>query len=269
MPVKTSSEQTITLIQELCKALKIPGFFNALVAQDSNPAYAQMAFLRRLLELLQAEQTSRTDKRKARLFKQSGLEDRMASLDRMLFDTRRGLDRGLIDELATCRWITRDTPLNVIITGMCGTGKTWLAKSLGKAAINLTIPIVYWRAPQLIEKIRDARANHKASQFRASINSRPLVIIDDFAMTPMDEETRDDFLTLLDDRTGRGSLLLASQRPVEDWYEYFGRAYHADAIMDRLKNSSYLIRLKGRSLRETTETARTVRAVGAVPADEG
>lgn len=259
MKTKNPSEQTIIQIRDLCKSLKIPSFFNALINQDANPAYAQMTFLRRLQELLQAEQESRADKRRARLFKQSGLEDPMATLDRLVYDSRRGLDRSLIDELATCRWITRDIPLNVVVTGMCGSGKTWLIRSLGRAATDLLIPVSFWHASDLIEKLENAHNEHKASQFRASVNSRPLVILDDFAMGTMSEDARDDFLLLLDDRAYKGSLVLASQRPFEEWYDYFGGAYHADALMDRLKNSSYHIRLKGRSFRELSESAQIVR----------
>lgn len=74
-------------------------------------------------------------------------------------------------------------------------------------------------------------------------------------MTPINEQIKDDFLNLVDDRQFASSLILISQRPFIEWYEYIGDAYHADSIMDRLKNSSYKINLKGRSLRELSSAA--------------
>ena len=94
-----------------------------------------------------------------------------------------------------------------------------------------------------------------------TLPAKKLLIIDDFGMTPMDEATRDDFFSFIDERgQAGGSLIIASQRGFADWYSYIGDKYHADAILDRLKNRSYFIELKGRSYRERTKEAKKVRA---------
>ena len=102
---------------------------------------------------------------------------------------------------------------------------------------------------------------NEAIQFRNRLNSKRLLIIDDFGMTPMDEATRDDFFSFIDERGQEGgSLIIASQRQFTDWYAYIGDKYHADGILDRLRNRSYFVELKGRSYRERTQEALTVRA---------
>ena len=93
--------------------------------------------------------------------------------------------------------------------------------------------------------------------------------IDDFGMSPIDAEVQDDLLSLLDDRRDDGtSLIIASQRPLSDWYAYLGGDMHADAILDRLKNSSYIIELRGRSLRESTAVARKLKSVNKKETDD-
>lgn len=78
-------------------------------------------------------------------------------------------------------------------------------------------------------------------------------------MTPMNEQIRDDFLNLVDDRQFASSLIIISQRPFIEWYEYIGGAYHADSIMDKLKNSSHKINLNSRSLRELSSAAKEIK----------
>ncbi len=250
--------EVMTAIAALCRELKIPALFENLQKQLDDPTYQSLSFLRRLEEMLQAEKNSRHEKRIKRLMKESEINDTMPCLERLTYEPSRGLDRDQVESLADCVWITQEHPLNVIITGMAGTGKTWLAKSLARQAVQKSIPTRYWRTPQLIEQIITARKEGTPAQFRDRTNSRRLLVLDDFGMTPMDEQVCDDFLSLLDARAKKGSLLIASQRPFREWYEYLGSNYYADAIIDRLKNTSYRIELKGRSLRESTQEAQMV-----------
>ena len=104
---------------------------------------------------------------------------------------------------------------------------------------------------------------------RDRINAKQLVVIDDFGMSPLDAEVQDDLLSLLDDRRDDGtSLIIASQRSLSDWYAYLGGNMHADAILDRLKNSSYIIELRGRSLRESTAVARKLKSLNKKETDD-
>ena len=100
---------------------------------------------------------------------------------------------------------------------MTGTGKTWLVKALGKAALQAGFKVFYIRTPQLIERLRIARRDNELGQYRMRLNSKKLLILDDFAMTPMDDATKDDFLSLIDDRQEDEPMIIASQRPFAQW----------------------------------------------------
>lgn len=237
-------------IEAQCHALKLPGLYQAYLDQHRSNQFDEMDFPRRLLTILQAESTARHSKRLIRLLKESGLRDLMPSLQTIIYSKTRGISKSQITELARCQWITQTPSLNVVITGQCGCGKTWLLTALAKQALEKGIPTIYLRASQLIERLQKAREEGEPAQFRHRINAKKLIAIDDIGMTPMDESTLDDFLTLIDERMNEnGAMIIASQRRLSDWHNYFGGGYHADALMDRIKNRSHIIELKGTSLR--------------------
>lgn len=161
----TADEQLRIEIAQYCKNVKIPGAFNEYMRQEADPAFLEVSFSRRLHLMLKAEDTSRQDKRQAKLLKESGIKDAMPDISRITFESERGLKKRLVEELAQCHWIDREHGLNVIITGMASTGKTWLAKALGKQAISKGVPTVYYRAATLIDRIRNARLANEAIQF--------------------------------------------------------------------------------------------------------
>ena len=256
---KRDDDKIMSAIAEACHQLRLPAFFEELVRQEQEPALAAQGTLMRLEAALQSELGSRKDKRLQRMLKESCINDVMASIDKITFESSRGLNEGLVKDLAECNWLEVEPHLNVIITGKTGCGKSWLAKALGKEAIKHGFSTWYWRTAQLCERMNKERADNQSAQFRSRLQNRKLIIIDDFAMTPMSDALKDDFLSFLEERENYGSLIIASQRRFDDWYNYIGGSYHSDAIMDRFKNNSYLIELKGRSLRESRENAKMLR----------
>lgn len=169
---KTERMDKMTLVGEQCRVLKLPAFLEGLHKQEGVPQQAERPFLDRIADLLDAEIQSRQIKRCARLFKESGIRDLLPSVDRIVYEPDRGLNRHEIEDLADCRWITHEPPLNVTVTGMAGTGKTWLMKALGKKAIQRGFSTSYWRAADLIDRLRQARQDGEPVQFRNRLNSK-------------------------------------------------------------------------------------------------
>jgi DNA replication protein DnaC len=108
----------------------------------------------------------------------------------------------------------------------------------------------YVRLPRLWRELSIAKGDGRYPKFLAGLAKTQLIVLDDFALTPLSEEHRRDLLEILEDRHGAASTLLTSQLPVEHWHEAIGQPTLADAILDRLIHSAYKITLKGESMRK-------------------
>jgi DNA replication protein DnaC len=111
----------------------------------------------------------------------------------------------------------------------------------------------YVRAPRLFEELNLCHADGSFGKRLAVIAKIQLLVLDDFAISPIGARERNDLLELLDDRVGSQASILTSQLPIEHWHEYLNDPTLADAIMDRLVHRSHKIHLQGKeSMRERT-----------------
>lgn len=240
-------------IIEALHSLRLPGMLATYLEQEKIIDIGSLSFRDRFGMLLYEELQGRNTRRQARLFKESGIRTPAVHSTSLIYSKERNLDQNLVEELLTCRWIKSDNPPNVVVCGAAGTGKSYLIATLGKCATMNGLSVSYWRFPQLLEAMTEAFNRNESSTLRRKINSKRLLIIDDFAMAPLNDQMRTDLLSLIDDRLGVQATIIAAQLPFRNWYKYIGEAYHADALIDRLKNHSYHINLKGPSMRERSK----------------
>jgi DNA replication protein DnaC len=160
----------------------------------------------------------------------------------------RGLDRTLFLKLGTCQWI-RDHR-HVILCGPTGIGKSWLACALGHKACREDISVLYQRVPRLFAALDLARGDGRYAKLLASLARPDLLILDDWGPQVMSADHRRDLMEIVEDRYGRGSLLITSQVPVNRWHEIIGDPTLADAILDRIVHAAYRIDLDGESMRK-------------------
>jgi len=157
------------------------------------------------------------------------------------------LDRG-------CRPVVEGASLrngqNLLITGMTGCGKTWLACALAHQAARSGFSVLYTRASRLFDELQVSRGDGSFARRLAQMAKLDLLVIDDFAISPIGAAERNDLLEVLDDRVGTRSTLITSQLPVKAWHTYLDDPTLADAILDRVVHSSHKIALKGVSLRD-------------------
>jgi DNA replication protein DnaC len=160
----------------------------------------------------------------------------------------RSLDRSLVAALAGGDWLRHGQ--NLLITGMTGCGKTWLACALAHQAARSGFSVLYTRAARLFDELQVAHGDGSFSRRLAQLAKLDLLVLDDFAISPMGAGERNDLLEVLDDRVGTRSTLITSQLPVKSWHTYLDDPTLADAILDRVVHSSHKIALKGKSLRD-------------------
>jgi DNA replication protein DnaC len=151
-------------------------------------------------------------------------------------------------KLAACDWIRARH--NLLITGPCGLGKSWLACALGHKACREDLSVAYHRVPRLFAALALARGVGRYSRALRALARVDLLILDDWGPETLDAEQRRDLLEIVEDRHETRSIILTSQIPVDRWYDMIGDPAIADAILDRLVHSAYRIELQGESLRK-------------------
>lgn len=197
-------------------------------------------------KMIETEVRSRDDKRTARLLKAAKLRVK-ALIEDIICSTARNLTKEQLMAVADCGFIRRGE--NLLITGLTGCGKTYLADAIGYQACTLGLRTLHLSMNHLADQIRQSRLDGTWESLLTRLNKNDLLIFDDFGLQKMDGDTRLALLTLLDDRYEKKSVIITSQLPLDKWYDYIAEATLADAIMDRLINSSHHIALEGPSLR--------------------
>lgn len=238
------NQQTLEQLQ----ILKLVGMSWAFEMQMNEPNLQSLSFDERLALLVEAEEQERSQRRITRLTNQAKLKVNTACLEDVNYSSRRGLDKAKVASLALCGWIEKHQHL--LITGPTGVGKTWLSCAFGMAAIRRSLPVIYYRVSRLLEETEIARADGSLPKLRGKIAKCRLLILDDWGMSPMNDIGRQNLLEFVDDRTGSGSIIIASQLPIKSWYEYINESTLADAILDRIVHRAHKIEMHGGSMRK-------------------
>jgi len=195
--------------------------------------------------LVHDELQRRRDRLLNRRIKAAGFRDHR-TLD--TFDWKfNALDRALLFELATCRFIEQHD--DVLMLGNAGVGKSHLAQAIGMAALHAGFRVLYREAHVLFEELLLASATGARSATIAAFSEVPLLIVDDLGMRKLPGNAAEDLLEIVMRRYERTSTILTSNRPLEDWPKLFGDTPAVAAFLDRLMHHSHLIEIRGKSYR--------------------
>ena len=236
---------------EKLKAMRLDAMALTWNEQAGKPDVHKLAFDERFGMLVDAEWLHRENKRLATALREAKLRLARACIEDIDYPSNRELDRAQIRQLATCRWV--DEHRNVLITGATGTGKTYVACALAQQACRKGHRAIYRRAARLFSELSLARADGTYARLLAKIARADVLVIDDFAMTPITEHERRDLFEVLDDRHDTRSTIISSQIPPKRFHDYINESTHADAICDRLIHTAHKLVLKGPSRRKPEE----------------
>lgn len=175
-----------------------------------------------------------------------------AALEDLHYHKDRNIDKNQIMRFADCSFI--DKAECILITGSTGIGKSYLASALGYHACSMGYKAVYYNVPKLFTKLKMSKADGSYLKEISRIERQHLLILDDFGLQPFDAPSRVALMELIEDRHGKGALIITSQVPVNKWYEVIGEQTIADAILDRIIHHAHRLELKGESMRKKRTT---------------
>ncbi len=236
------------------KALHLNAMAQAIEDQRSNVDIQELSFEDRLGMAVQIEIQDRETRKLARLIKQAKFKEDAAPED-INYRVKRGLDRQVVANLLSCDYLEKG--LNIILTGPTGVGKTWLACALGQQAARRGYSVLYTRLSKLLEDLELAHADGSLPNLRSRLSKKDLLILDDWALSPLTSAGRQELLEIVDERLGKDSLIITSQLPTEQWHVYLGEATIADAILDRIVHRAHVLKLSGESLRKKMSPMKT------------
>lgn len=236
-----------TATLEQLHELKLAGMARSYEAIVQMPLHQQPEAHALIAQLTQAEKQNRVQYKTQIYLKLSKLRY-AAMLEEIACGKERNLSKEQLLQLSDCTYLDRAE--NILISGATGSGKSFLACALGHQACVMGYKSLYLNLNRFTEKIMVAKLDGTFVRLLNQLERVSLLILDDFGLAPMDQNTRLALLQILEDRYAKKSVIIASQLPIGKWHEYLAEPTLADAIMDRLLTNANRIELKGESLRK-------------------
>jgi DNA replication protein DnaC len=240
----------IAELERALRQLRLGGMAGVLEIRLRQAQSEPMAPIDLIACLVSDELTRRSDRLLERRRKEAGFRDANRTLDNFDFTFNPRMNRSLVFDLGTCRFI--DKREDALFIGPGGAGKSHLAQAIGQAAILQGHRVRYREAHVLLDELADAVVDGSRKQYMAELTAVPLLIIDDFGMRKLPLTAAEDLLEIVMRRYERASTLLTSNRPVEDWGKLLGDTAAVSSMLDRLLHHGHVLKCGPRSWRTKT-----------------
>lgn len=240
------------------KSLKLPTFareYEKVATECTRDQADYPRYLLRLCELERIERDRRNMERRIRAAK----FPQTKSLDTFDFKAIPNLNKALVLDLARCEWIERRE--NCIALGPAGTGKTHTALALGLAACQRNYSVLFVTAAALVHELMEARDERRLRLLQKNLAKIDLLIVDELGYVPFTAVGSELLFEVLSRRYERGSTLVTSNLPFDEWTSVFGSERLTGALLDRLTHHVHILEMNGDSYRLATSQKRAKKRV--------
>ena len=229
------------------KQLRLSGILDSLDARNRQALDGKLAYTE-FLSLLIQDEVARREQKKFQMRLRRATFRTTKTLEQFDFERLPKLNRALVHELATGRYLAERAP--VLIVGPCGTGKSHLSQALGHCAIRQGVDVVFTTCAQLTASLNAARATGSYERKLATLARVPLLIIDDFGLKPLRPPADEDLHDLIAERYEQAATVVTSNLDFAEWDQAFpANRLLASATLDRLRHNAYCLVLDGESFR--------------------
>ena len=260
MPAGTTSGAPQVLLAHHLKQLKLPTVlreYDKVARECARDGVDHPRYLLRLLELELIDRERRTVERRIRAARFPAVK----SFDTFEFSAIPGLNKMLVLELARCEYILRRE--NIIALGNSGTGKTHVALALGLAACQKGFTVTFTTAAALVSQLMEARDERRLLKLQRDLQQVKLLIIDELGYVPLSPTGAELLFETFSQRYERGSTIVTSNLPFEDWTQVLGSDRLTGALLDRLTHHVSILTMNGDSYRLKESAGRKPRAARA------
>ena len=254
------NDRSTLLLEHHLKELKLPSFlreYGKMAAQCAAEGVDHPGYLLRLAELELIDRQQRMVERRIRAARFPAVK----SLDTFDFTAIPSVNKALVMELARCEYIQRRE--NVIAVGNSGTGKTHMALGLGLAACQRGMSVGF-TAAALVHELMEARDERRLLNLQRNLSRLGLLIIDELGFVPLSPTGAELLFEVFSQRYERGSILVTTNLPFDEWTEVFGSERLTGALLDRLTHHVHILEMNGESYR----LKRSREGVASQPSDE-
>jgi len=247
------------------RQLRLAGMVHTLDVRAAQAIERQLSPTEFLALLLDDELERRSQTRLARHLAQSGC-DKHKTLADFDFAAAPGINRTLIQDLATCTFVRRHE--NVLFCGPTGVGKSHLANALGIEALKRDFRVLSRSIHHLLKSLHAARASGTQPHRLAKVLKVDLLILDDFGLHSLTPQGAQDLYEIISERYERGSMIITSNRAFEEWAEVFCNDLLASAALDRLTHHTHTLIIRGDSYRQRHRRKEVSGTTPALPAEK-
>lgn len=229
------------------KQMKFHGMASAFQSSFETDMMSKATTDEMISFLIESEYDDRTNRRIKRNLKNAKFRY-SANAEDINYKCERSLDENQMKRFLECVFIKKNE--NILITGLTGIGKSYIASAIGQHACTLGYKVLYANTAKLFSKLKMAKADGSYIREIDRIEKKDLLILDDFGLQPFDQQARMLLMEVIEDRHDKRSMIITSQIPVNKWYDVIGDKTIADAILDRIVHNAHKINLKGESMRK-------------------
>lgn len=233
-------------LNPMLKQLRLSGILDSLEIRNRQAIEEKMAHTDFLALILQDEIARRSQKRLALALRRANFRNQK-TLEEFDFAFNPSINRALIMDLATCRFLHEKVA--VFIVGPCGTGKSHIAQALGHAAVRAGHDVLFTSQSKMLSQLNAARAIHTYDRFLKKLATVDLLIIDDFGLKPLRPSQDEDFHDIIAERYERQATIVTSNLDFSEWGDAFPNRLLGAATIDRLRHGAYKVILEGQSFR--------------------